>query len=271
MLQLHSFLSLCNSLLVLAMRTFLVLIYSLLLLLFTATTTNAFAEDAPEDEKGEKGLEWRNQIKLNLLGLPFRNVQFNYDYALHDQHTLGLSLNYMFPWRGIGNNDINNQYVSFANGVFRGSGINIQYKFYPYGSRKGMPGGIYFGGMLRHQRLRYQLDVSVDSQQDVDVDFLLNMQLNSYSIGLEVGYQLALSERFVLDLSFFGPRYAYNVFKAGADVSLSGDMYEEMTDGLNDYFGFDVINFVIDLERPSFRAPFNFVGWRSAIAIGYVF
>jgi hypothetical protein len=95
--------------------------------------------------------------------------------------------------------------------------------------------------------------------------------LREYGIGLQVGYQFTVRDRFVVDLMFFGPRRATNRLNLDLESDYAEEVIELLEEELNnllDNVGIDPVSLTVSTE-PRFNFGFNY--FRYGISIGYKF
>ena len=215
--------------------------------------------------------ESKNQIKINLLPLFFGNPQISYERTINDRFTIGGSVN-GFIFKGspsfIDLGEFNE--ISFSGDELSGFGIMPQFKWYPNLSDRKTPHGFYLGGLIRYQNIEYKTDALYEDATST-VDFNFDTQLNSFGVGIEVGYQIKFKNNILLDFSFFGPRYVFNTISFSANTELSDDILDALTQEVNNAVGIDVFNTDLDTIDLDEKENFSSLGFRYAISLGYSF
>lgn len=215
----------------------------------------------------------RNQIKINAIPLAFGMPQISYDRLLKNNFSIGGSINFSIAKVVPFYFSLESEDLTFTSDEINSFGIMPEFKWYPpkFNDRKA-PYGIYVGGTLRFQTIEYNSDVRYDEGEDsIPVDFAFSASLDSYSIGMEIGYQILFKNNMLLDFSFFRPRYVFNTLSFDSDTVLSDEILEALTQEVNDALGTNI--FYEDLDTISLNEKYRFsnLGVGYAISIGYFF
>ena len=227
--------------------------------------------DASQSRRRDSAKVRKNQLKINLTQLAFASPQLSYERSIKDNFTIGGSMHFFVVNSApffIDLGEFNE--IAFSGDELDGFGIMPQFKWYPnFGNRKA-PHGFYLGGLLRYQYAEYNTDVRYEDLTS-SVDFNFNTQLNSYGIGMEIGYQIKFKNNILLDFSFFGPRYVFNTISFDSSVAIEDEVVEALTQEVNNAIGIEL--FDIDLDRIDFNEKdrFSSLGFRYAISLGYCF
>lgn len=136
------------------------------------------------------------------------------------------------------------------------------------------PRGIYFGPYISHNSFKKTNQWELTSEDfdgllETDIKFTIN------TIGIELGYQFIISERFALDFIMIGPGLSNYNFKLKTDTNLSEEDQELLYGKINDFLAEKIpgYNIVIDGEGLEKNGSVNTTtfGYRFMINIGYRF
>ncbi len=239
---------------------------SLLLVFFFSQTS--FAQTDNGDMK-----ERKNQIKINLIPLvAFNTVQLSYERTIKDNFTIGGSINGSFSKDSPSFIDLGGiTELSFSGDEFSSFAIMPQFKWYPNLSNRKAPHGFYLGGLLRYQNLGYKTDVKYDDVLTNTSDFNMDTALNSFSIGMELGYQIKFKNNWLLDFSFFGPRMAFHTLTIETSETLDNETLSALSEELNNVIGGNLFETDATVTNDSEKEKFTSLGFRYAISVGYNF
>ena len=240
-----------------------------LLILFIGLPTIQFAQSPKNQLQSPK-----NQLKINLTALAVNNAQLTYEHSLGKRFTLGGSGNL-----GLGSNlprlltfrRLKDSDLQLTGSRFLSYSVLPQFKWYPSLSNRTIPHGFYVGGITRFRQIRYDASAVYPDPLGGDILFDLNTDLISLSAGIEVGYQIHFKRNFLLDFSFFGPRYTWHSFKLSSTATLSNEVIEALSEEANELLGVGIADpriQIVDLNR---RVGFSFAGYRYAVSFGYAF
>jgi len=227
-------------------------------------TVSAYSQTADDSA-------YLNTLKLNTAALVFNNISIQYERQFDERWSIQMGGGY--KWGGgipkiLGLGDF--IMTSNTSGL-RGFSFTpeVRYYFKPCecpGERSGLYGGIY----TRYTRFYGDLRVQYwNGDQYMDVGATGAMQ--EMGIGLQLGYQLVIKKRFVLDLMFMGPRRSFQKLNFEVDSDFAEDIIPLIEEEINkrlEYLGMDPISIPVS---GSAEAKFGFSNFRYGIGIGYMF
>jgi len=163
----------------------------------------------------------KNNIKLNLTSWALYNSVFvlSYERSVTKHQTFAITGGMMqFPSFGL--LDLSN--VKFQNASSK-SGFTIggEYRFYLAKENKyAAPHGLYIGPYLNYYHFNSSRNISfTDSSGNVSTADL-GSKISVFNIGLQVGYQFVLWDRFTIDMILFAP----SLSRYSADFTFDGNL-----------------------------------------------
>lgn len=217
--------------------------------------------------------ERKNQIKLNLIPLlAFNTAQLSYERTIKPQLTIGGSINGSFSKESpsfINLGDLSG--LSFAGDELSSFAIMPQVKWYPKLSDRSTPHGFYLGGLLRYQILDYKTDVAYEDLATTTEDFKWDVALNSFAVGMELGYQIKFKNNWLFDFSFFGPRIVFHTLISETNEILDNEILSALSKELNNVIGGDFFDADATVTNEAEKEKFVLPGFRYAISVGYNF
>jgi len=204
-----------------------------LLLSFILLPALIFAQYKPV-EKGEKIEElssltdYKNTIRWNLTPMVLfgsKNINLGYERVLSENSTASINIGYLeIPELITASEDI--VYVD-GNKSRGGYSIFVDYKRY-LGNRnkRQAPEGVYWGAFtgIYHQKFNshYKVDHIDDGGTHLQGEADLKATINSFNLGLQLGYQFVFYDRFTVDLILVGP--AASVYTGSLSGTVSGNL-----------------------------------------------
>lgn len=170
----------------------------------------------------------KNVIKWNVT--PFliwgtRNINLSYERVLSPNRSFSINAGYFeLPSTGLFDS------ISISNTRKKGGfTLSGDYRFYFKNRNKNFaPDGLYWGVYGSYHHYQFRNDLEVINSPNVQGMLELNGKLNIVSLGVELGYQFVIKERFTIDLIFMGPSLSmYNT-----NMTLDGNL---TVDGQEDY------------------------------------
>ena len=214
---------------------------------------------------------YNNNLKINTLGMVLHNVSLLYERSLNEHWSIQAGAGYR--WGG----DIpkafalGNIIVDAESRGIRGYSFTPELRYYfNFCDCDGAPSGLYAGLYGRFTKFHGDLSIHAWTGSEY-IDVISAGILHEYGIGLQLGYQFTIRERFVVDLMFAGPRTSTNKIKFTLDSdyveALIPIIEEEINEKL-EWLGRDPIT----IEPSStMEAKFGFGYFRYGISFGYRF
>jgi hypothetical protein len=153
--------------------------------------------------------------------------------------------------------------------------FSFDYRFYLKKENKyPAPRGVYFAPYYTFNYLNRTNTWHINTSTYVG-DVNTNYKLNIHMLGLQLGYQFVIKDRWAIDLILFGPGIGYYGLNASLNTELAleleGDIYEKLEETIAKRFpGFyDLVNAGSFENSASFRTLSG--GFRYAVHMGYRF
>jgi len=213
-----------------------------------------------------------NSIKSGFTDALTGHFNLSYERAVNAKSSVAFKIGYWQPTASplISKNTITPEAYEIIDAK---GGINtsVEYRFYMGGNMA--PDGFYVAPYFRffNQAALYTDEIDGDL---FDVD----MKLNTFGLGAQIGYQLIVEGGFTMDFYFFGggvDRYNLNLDyrlqqpQAGFDYSTITDDVGDVFEDIN-YLDSRLEHEVNDTNLLS-KLPFLFPGFRIGINVGYSF
>ncbi|WP_264564887.1 hypothetical protein [Flavobacterium sp. N3904] len=225
---------------------------------------------------GQTPKDFKNSIKFNATNMLLYDAsyQFSYERMIKENQ----SINFVFGYQ---------QFPKFIptltgfnfqpKGSRSGYSLGLDYRFYLGKINKySGPRGVYLAPFVSY----FSFDSSrgfdyTDPDTNVTDSANLNMKLDLYNVGGELGYQFVLWDRLVIDCVLFGPSvttYKYNVKVDGDIPSLDeNELAQKIIEKMRDKFP-NIGNITGDegITKKGVQS-LTAVGFRYNISIGYRF
>ena len=246
-------------------------IYILLLIAFLSLQTYSQVKDTVACSNKKNTIRW-NMTPFFVIGP--KSIVLGYERVITPNQTVSINAGYLEKPTSIENND-NSTYL-FDESNNSGLDITLDYRFYFKNRNKRFaPDGVYWGPYFAYYNLNFKGKSQILENNVVSNTIGVNMGVNMYSLGLQLGYQFVIVDRFTVDLIFMGPSYTrYNFdFQFDAETKLDKDseFYHEIKSVIEKYYPMG--EEVLDGQKisGSGNLDFNFFGFRYVIQVGYRF
>jgi len=236
----------------------------------------ALAQDSiGEINKQEKvRVKHPNIIKINTLAIPFNNFALTYERSIIPRLTVGIGIGYKYGGLIPKVFTVENSVINFEMNKINGFSITPDIRYYLKSCDPGKLEGFYAGLYFRYTyyttaaNFEYaQINLPVESPH-------ADMVMKEYGLGIELGYQMILWERFSIDFLFIGSRYSNYRIGYKFDKTPSQEFLDDLSEYVNtviDHFGHDYNADVKQEKETEFRTTFPFISMRFGLSLGFAF
>lgn len=201
------------------------------LVAFSATT---FAQDSL---KNDGYIQRKNVIRYNLTPniLGFKSYIVGYERIVKPYQSFSVNVGYL----ALGKSEVTTkEEYNLSNSKEKGGfSLAADYRFYLQKENKfKAPHGIYFGPYLASYFLRSDHHVVIDDQSLGNPELDVEIKFAIQNMGVELGYQFLIKNRFTIDLILLGPSFSnYRLkMKATSNVTISDPDIQEALEALRD-------------------------------------
>lgn len=238
----------------------------LFLLLFCITVAGAQENTEEIDSVYNK-----NEIGLVFSELIDAGLHLRYERKVGENITLGFGAAIKGKEGLISLSGIDTEQIKTGDITYSGFKVIPEIRYYVKKTQQFDLDGFYFGAYLKYTLYHSNLfGMYIDkNNQEYRIDSDARLQI--LTMGLGIGYKLALNERWSFDFMIAGPGAGSHKYKINNNVDLPEQFYEDVTEALEEYSLFDFINsdFKFDIEKA--KTQFIFPAFRYGFAVGYTF
>ncbi|NAS12538.1 hypothetical protein [Poritiphilus flavus] len=211
----------------------------------------------------------KNHISLDPIQPFFGTAQIQYERPILKRVSLSLSMGYKFS---SGIFDVaNTTFERFETDEFNLTGIKLipEIRWYTQKSHPGLT-GFYVGTYFRYQDRSGNISGNYTSLERQVSRILIEADLDTSNIGIEIGYKLELKNGFFLDFIIAGPGLSFNNLELREIEPVPEAFYNDLNETLRDLG-------IIDLLDPDFRINgnqrtyFPMLAFRYGFKIGFAF
>lgn len=219
-------------------------------------------------------IERPNIVKINTLALPFSNISLSYERGIKPRLSAGIGVGYKYGGTEPKLLSANNSTISVDIDKITGYSITPEVRYYLRSCDPGKLDGFYAGVYFRYTH--YSSDVKFDYMPENGPVEHYNPEtaLNEYGVGIQLGYQMLLWDKFSIDLILVGPRYSSYHFGYQFNQEPSDEFLDDLSGYLNevvDRFGFDYDVDVNQEGEGKASNSFSFLNTRFGISLGFAF
>ena len=213
----------------------------------------------------------KNEVDLVLSDLLDGALQLKYERGLGEHFSVSLGLGYkgedgLINWSGLNTEKIKTGGISYS-----GFKIIPEVRYYLKNNGHVAMKGFYLGAYLKYSN--YQSDLTgryiTDDLESYGLDF--KADINVTSLGLMVGYKLPITEKISVDFLIAGPGTGFYNFSLKNEQDLPDEFYEDLSEALNKYNIFDMLDGNFRFTATHRKSDFNLLTLRYGISVGYSF
>lgn len=247
------------------------------LLLITFLLFGHFAMGQSDSLETKKRPYPKNIIRWNLTPMAVigpKSLVFGYERIFDNQQSMSINLGYLELRAPV--NRFGERINWFSSNERSGFDISVDYRFYFKNRNKyPAPDGLYWGPYTSLYNLNFKGESNYSQNGSTN---RINVESKFYmiNVGVQLGYQFLIKERFSIDLMLMGPSFSAYRFNLDIDSQIKLDPNNEYYDLLKDFFsglvpGSEVILDGVDFSASTGRVSYNGLGFRYGVQIGYAF
>ncbi len=249
--------------------TRIILFISIIIFFLSFQNTKAQSKDSTKVRKNI--IRW-NPTPMVMVGP--KSIVLGYERLVRPSQTISINIGYLEKSPMTDKEGVPLQIFDQNNKG--GFDISLDYRFYFRKRNKyPAPDGLYWGPYASYYGIWQDASINLLNNGVIKNTVHYNGKLQMFSLGLQLGYQFIIKERFSIDLILLGPSYTYydlNMsLRFDTDIDINDPFYKDLMDYLSDNSPFlsEFIN-KGSIEANG-RLKLNFYGFRYAIQFGYVF
>ncbi len=177
----------------------------------------------------------RNIIKWNTT--PFllwstRNINLSYERILKPYRSFSVNAGFFeLPSIGLGLDSLNFTRTQKK----KGFSVSGDYRFYfRTRNKKSTPDGLFWGPYTSFHYTQYENHLVVLNSDIAQGELETDLRLGIIGVGVELGYQFVIKEKFTVDLIFMGPSYSLYTGKIKFEGDLTVDEESEYLKAIHD-------------------------------------
>ncbi len=219
---------------------------------------------------------FKNGVKYNFTPtvMGFSSAIFGYERVTNPYQSFSINAGYMSI--GKSGSKENETYELTSTKSRSGFTIAADYRFYFKSQNKNSaPQGVYVGPYYSYYNFKFSNDIESKTEDGSSVQVDSRVAINN--IGLQMGYQFVIKNRFTLDMVLIGPSMGgYNLkMEMDSDVSITDEEVKEKIEAVKDilyakYPWFETLVDQTNLDVSGRKTHWGF-GFRYLVQIGFRF
>ncbi|WP_250436384.1 DUF3575 domain-containing protein [Hanstruepera flava] len=242
-------------------------------LLFVLVLFMSFSSFGQELEDDNTTRNVKNEFSFELLQIVNGVYQVSYERHIWNNFSAAIALGYKGKEGLIKLSGIDGEKIKTGDIYYTGFQIVPEIRYYINGTNKFNQklNGFYLGLYYKYSSYTSELTGRYIASDNTNYDLAFDMDLDISSVGLLIGYKLAITKRFTIDFMIAGPGSGDYKFKIVNKKDLPDEFYDDLNEALEDYDLLDFINGDFRFSNVNNKSNFNTFSFRYGIAVGYTF
>ena len=245
--------------------------YLIILIAFLSLQTYSQVKDTVACSNKKNTIRW-NMTPFLMIGP--KSIVLGYERVIRPNQSISINVGYLEKSPMTDDND--NPVYLFKESSNSGFDLSLDYRFYFKNRNKRLaPDGVYWGPYFSYYNLNYTGKSEFLENGVVSNTIGIDMGMNMYSLGAQIGYQFVIADRFTVDLIFMGPsftRYSFRFqFNADTELDKDSDFYKKLEALIEK--NYPMAEEILSGKEitGSGNLDYNFFGFRYVIQVGYRF
>lgn len=214
--------------------------------------------------------------RLNEIGIVFTDLidasyEIRYERKLNSHFSLGLGAAIKGEEGLISISGIDRERLKTGDITYSGYKLIPDVRYYLNKTQQYALDGFYFGAYLKYFHFSSNVNGSYTTVGDENYTVDFDAKINILSMGLMLGYKLALSKRFNLDFMILGPGTSNHTYKLKNQKPLPDEFYDDLNEALQNFSIFDFINGDFNFRLKDAKTNFSTLSFRYGLTIAYTF
>lgn len=213
----------------------------------------------------------QNEISLVITDLIDGSYQFRYERKLGKHLSIGLGVAYKTKDGLVGISGIDRERIQTGDIEYSGFKLVPDVRYYLNKTQQYELDGFYFGAYMKYFDFSSNINGNYTSIYEKDYVIDINADMNILSMGLMVGYKLAISKRFNIDFLIFGPGASRQSYSLENKEPLPDEFYDDLNQSLENLSLYDFVNSDFRFNFKKSRSSFTTASFRYGLTVGYTF
>lgn len=198
---------------------------------------SVFAITASAQE--QPAVSYKNNVAVNPFAFAFGNLQFTYERMLTKSMSLDLEIGIKMPVGLMKLNGFDSPTLQTNDFGFKGVVVTPTFRWYFSKNDVAPQKGFYAGGYYRYRNVTdnmvgtyHSSKTGVDSPVDMDVN------INTSTFGILLGYKLPICKHWDIDFMIAGPGLTFGKIKTTENSPVPDEFYNDFEDVIHSNFQF---------------------------------
>lgn len=244
--------------------------YSLILILISFLFAKGISAKESNKEKSDS-LKYKNEIGIVLTDLIDGSYQFRYERKISEHISVGLGTAIKGKTGLLSISGIDRERLKTNDISYSGFKLIPDVRYYLNKTQQYELDGFYFGAYSKYFHFGSNLTGTYINSEGTDYTLDFDARINIFSMGLMVGYKLAMSKRFNLDFMILGPGTSHQSYKLIPRTQIPDEFYDDLNEALKNFSLYDFIQSDFRFNFKETKTSFSTVSFRYGLTVSYTF
>lgn len=245
-----------------------------ILSLFMIETVISQDLDIEKEKPQKEKITYPNIIKINSLALAFNNISLAYERGIIPRVSAGIGVGYKYAGTEPKMLQVNNSTIGVQLDKITGFSITPEARYYLKTCDPRQLEGFYAGLYLRYTGYKTAADFQYTPKNSTVEYYNSDIAMKEYGVGIQLGYQILLWEKFSVDFLFFGPRFSSYHLAYKFNQPPSEEFLNNFSEYLNEVVDRLGADYNVDIKqegKASASNTFSFANMRFGLSLGFAF
>ena len=250
-----------------------ILLISILSLFMIEPVISQDLDNEKEKPQTEK-ITYPSIIKINSLALAFSNISLLYERGIIPRVSAGIGVGYKYAGTDPKMLQVNNSGIRVNMNKIKGFSVTPEARYYIRSCDPSKLEGFYAGVYLRYTGYKTTADFEYLPENNPAEYYHSDINMNEYGVGIQLGYQMIIKERFSIDFLFFGPRFSSYYLTYGFNQPPSEEFLNDLSEYLNEVVDRLGADYNVDIKQEgeaNASSTFSFANMRFGLSLGFAF
>ncbi|WP_346859178.1 DUF3575 domain-containing protein [uncultured Draconibacterium sp.] len=212
-----------------------------------------------------------NEISLVVTDLIDGSYQFRYERKLGSHISVGMGTALKGKNGLLSISGIDREQIKTGDITYSGFKLIPDVRYYLNKTQQYQLDGFYFGAYSKYFHFNSNINGTYINKNEKAYPINLDAKMRILSLGLMVGYKLAVTKRINVDFLILGPGTSNQKYKLDFKEFLPDEFYDDLNEALKNFSVYDLINGDFQFDVRDAKTQFTTVSFRYGLTVGYTF
>ncbi|MCY1721928.1 DUF3575 domain-containing protein [Prolixibacteraceae bacterium Z1-6] len=222
-------------------------------------------------EENSDSIKRINEISLVVTDLIDGSYQFRYERKMGTHISIGLGAAVKSKDGLVSISGIDKKQIKTGDIVYSGFKLIPDVRYYLNKTQQYQLDGFYFGAYSKYFHFNSNINGTYINKSEKEYPINLDARIRILSLGLMVGYKLAVTKRLNIDFLILGPGTSRQKYRLDFREFLPDEFYDDLNEALKNFSVYDLIKSDFRFDVQDAKTQFTTISFRYGLTVGYTF